>query len=457
MELRKNKSMSSGGPHPNGGEDEEDEAIRIAIALSLGEDPDKPPLGTPPRPTELARAREARQRAQERQRIRIRDQAKDAALDLASQRGYPDPVGNPILQRGTVTGGPDLNAKKTVPAEKKDKITVDLTLDDDDDDDDDENDWQHELPDRSSKNVRSTTPSKASSQYSEKLGNQDRRHQHDEPPRKKEQTKPEPNSTSSGEPTSGGGIGGLLGGLDRKKMEEERLARLKKRKASELTGDGKEVEAVPTGTGSRGGVAEARNSSESRPYQRPKLDWPSSEPPVPPVSLRAASSYPASVSKASKPAAAGCTSSLPFPRGVVKKTWSRSQPRLGDDIKIEEVLQKDKLKLAVLSSFQWDDEWLVSKLDLAQTRVILIAFAADEAQQQEMESNVPRNRIRFCFPPMQGIGHMHSKLQLLKYDDYLRIVVPTGNLVPYDWGETGVMENVRMIDGVWQFVDGVHC
>lgn len=37
---------------------------------------------------------------------------------------------------------------------------------------------------------------------------------------------------------------------------------------------------------------------------------------------------------------------------------------------------------------------------------------------------------------------MHSKLQILKYHSHLRIVVPTGNLVPYDWGETGVMENV---------------
>ena len=38
---------------------------------------------------------------------------------------------------------------------------------------------------------------------------------------------------------------------------------------------------------------------------------------------------------------------------------------------------------------------------------------------------------------------MHSKLQLLAHPSYLRICVPTANLVPYDWGETGVMENVR--------------
>jgi hypothetical protein len=39
---------------------------------------------------------------------------------------------------------------------------------------------------------------------------------------------------------------------------------------------------------------------------------------------------------------------------------------------------------------------------------------------------------------------MHSKLQVLKFPDYIRIVVPTGNLVSYDWGETGIMENVRI-------------
>ena len=64
-----------------------------------------------------------------------------------------------------------------------------------------------------------------------------------------------------------------------------------------------------------------------------------------------------------------------------------------------------------------------------------------------MRRNVPRDKIHFCFPPMAGPGSMHSKLQLLKFPKYLRIVLPTGNLVPYDWGETGVMENVRELKG----------
>ena len=36
---------------------------------------------------------------------------------------------------------------------------------------------------------------------------------------------------------------------------------------------------------------------------------------------------------------------------------------------------------------------------------------------------------------------MHSKLMLLSHPTHLRVVVPTANLVAYDWGETGVMEN----------------
>lgn len=59
-----------------------------------------------------------------------------------------------------------------------------------------------------------------------------------------------------------------------------------------------------------------------------------------------------------------------------------------------------------------------------------------------MRSNAP-SCVKFCFPSMEGqISCMHSKLQLLAHPTYLRVVVPSANLVPYDWGEAGgVMEN----------------
>ncbi|KAL2134218.1 hypothetical protein VTI74DRAFT_723 [Chaetomium olivicolor] len=229
-------------------------------------------------------------------------------------------------------------------------------------------------------------------------------------------------------------------GLDRKKMEEERLARLNKRKVSEQAG-----------------------SSDSRPTQRPRT---AAEPslsltcstssmkpsPSAPSSLSSIISPPSRAgqapSAATTPAPSTSTSPplrLPFPKGVVKNTWAFGHPRRGDDIKIEEVLQKHHLQLAVLSSYQWDEEWLLSKIDIARTKLVLVAFAASEKQKEEMRSNVPRDRIQFCFPPMQPMGSMHSKLQLLKYERYLRIVIPTGNLMSFDWGETGTMENMVFI------------
>lgn len=66
-------------------------------------------------------------------------------------------------------------------------------------------------------------------------------------------------------------------------------------------------------------------------------------------------------------------------KGAVKRTWARGYPEDSDHyVKIEQVLHAERLKLALLSSFQWDEEWLLSKINLAQTKVLLLASAPDE-------------------------------------------------------------------------------
>lgn len=137
---------------------------------------------------------------------------------------------------------------------------------------------------------------------------------------------------------SGGASFGLLS-LDRKKMEQERLQRLAKRRRSPLDEDDDDVVEVPP------------------PKRKTPVEPSRSLPGPPPPS-----------------------SSPPFPGGVVKRTWARGYPRTPEDIKIEEVFQKDRLELAVLSSYQWDDEWLLSKIDLRRTKLLLVAYAADESQ-----------------------------------------------------------------------------
>jgi hypothetical protein len=135
---------------------------------------------------------------------------------------------------------------------------------------------------------------------------------------------------------------------------------------------------------------------------------------------------------------------LDFPKGIIRRTWAKGYPR-NNDITIEEVLKKDKLKTAVLSSFMWDPEWIFRKIDTKRTNMIMVMQAKTEVEREQHRSDAIEQgftNIRLCFPPLEGaFSCMHSKLMLLFYAESLRIVVPTANLTGYDWGETGVMEN----------------
>lgn len=243
-------------------------------------------------------------------------------------------------------------------------------------------------------------------------------------------SKPASATTTSAQASS---LSALFGGLDRKKMEEERLARLKNNKKR-----------------SASSALESSSPTTARPQQRPKISSSSSSSSnsyrettgggpqtiadllapesgdqeetassqgsnSSPVTgrmvkagkpLQQASTKPSSESGKAKGEAttsmaqssfftAGRTlsgnrpsSELPFPKGAIKKTWVRGQPRKGDDITIEEVFQKDKLQLAVLSTFILDEGWLFDKLDLTKTRLILCRGVPKEGEQISVSSKV---------------------------------------------------------------------
>lgn len=141
-------------------------------------------------------------------------------------------------------------------------------------------------------------------------------------------------------------------------------------------------------------------------------------------------------------------STLRFPRATVKKTFSPRHPK-DPGIKIEEILDKDNLKTAVLSTFIIDADWIFSKLDIKKTKFYMILHAKDDRARKMYNDDFSGVGVaRVCLPPPWGAyGCMHSKLMLLFFADFMRIVIPSANLTDYDWGETGVMENtVFLID-----------
>jgi len=167
-------------------------------------------------------------------------------------------------------------------------------------------------------------------------------------------------------------FGSLL--LDRKRMEQERQERLRKKR---------QQESPPPET--------------SRPAQRPKISGAS----LSKNKHLETTSKDAITATSKTHHAESSTQTLPFAKGAVKRTWTQGCERRGDDIKIEEVFQKNELKLAVLASFQWDDDWLLSKIDLSRTKLICIAFARDEAHVRHYSSNF--------YWPYPGSIDIHSR------------------------------------------------
>ncbi|EMR10427.1 hypothetical protein PNEG_01143 [Pneumocystis murina B123] len=136
---------------------------------------------------------------------------------------------------------------------------------------------------------------------------------------------------------------------------------------------------------------------------------------------------------------------IPFPNGTVKITAVKGYKRTEHDITIEDVFQKESLKAAVLSAFVIDPLWVLTKIQLFNTIIIFVHQAKSDEEEviNRLYLHIPN--VSAIFPPMEGANCMHCKLQLLFYTTYLRVVIPSANLVDYDWGETGTMENSMYI------------
>ncbi|KAF2222684.1 tyrosyl-DNA phosphodiesterase-domain-containing protein [Elsinoe ampelina] len=232
-----------------------------------------------------------------------------------------------------------------------------------------------------------------------------------------------------------------LAGFDRAAMERDRLARLQVRQGT-------------TGDDSQSGRKRRRDISP------PPISRPSKVARVTPPEDIPSSSVPSRTQSIHN---AGSTA-LQHPHGKLFKTWAFKQARNGNEIKIEEVFEKNTLEMALLSSFQYDLAWLFTKFNTQKTRFHFVVHenkmpqgmvksgptGAKPAQTEkrpslvdELQSLGPNVK---AYAPTEG-RCMHSKLMLLVHRSKLRVVVPSANLVPYDWGEDGIMENtVWLID-----------
>jgi hypothetical protein len=143
-----------------------------------------------------------------------------------------------------------------------------------------------------------------------------------------------------------------LGGLDRAQMERERLERAK-----------------------RDGI---RHDPIEPPAKRTRTDHPTHPPQM---------SLGSSSQNAGKYYYSVVNIGLEYPDGTIKWTHARGYPVENHHITIEQVLQKDTLKAAVLSAFQVlpippliqiDFQWALGKMDPSKTTVVFVAHSESD-------------------------------------------------------------------------------
>ncbi len=310
--------------------------------------------------------------------------------------------------------------------QKKEPVIIDLLSDDDDDDDD-----NLDAPVFTKQILTSNPPNLKAIKKIEGTISNVRDSANEAPSSQQNILKHEPNSSQGAIPSSLAAentpqqapptaqLG--LRGFDRKRMEEERLARVnqkRKREEESATMANDSRKRVATGSlneieirGEQPSLAELLRSQSlpaknldnlvseniaGKDMKKPDVIPPTAlkkKIPVREVKLdkgKSIETYPSieranSVNSAPKIMSYQSqqqiidNSGIQYPNGVVKKTWVYGCPRQGDDIKIEEVFQKSTLEIAVLSAFQVDPAWVLSKLD-PRTKVIWVVQAKDEAE-----------------------------------------------------------------------------
>ncbi|ETN45607.1 uncharacterized protein HMPREF1541_09439 [Cyphellophora europaea CBS 101466] len=314
-----------------------------------------------------------------------------------------------------------------------------------------------------------------------------------------------PEATAPKTSTKAEGPLGFLG-LDRKAMEAERLARLKRKRDAEAdpfpttnvpsTAFNTQTAAEPhptTGLGSKRPKAADKRGTDLTTGMR------SISPPI--INRRERSSgsspvKPAQPAKSAKTMAetTGSTTSPSqpqyYPHGKIFKTHSpahattttittttssSSSPSTPSNTITFPALLGDPSSItsALLSSFTIDFDWLLPHFSTATTNFVFVLHTHSGPHRAELRAGfegIPN--VRLVFPAARGgmLGHgtMHSKLMVLFYkgvaaaaaeekdnddddDDgrwahgRCRVVVPTGNLVPHDWGVGSVMENLVFV------------
>ena len=108
---------------------------------------------------------------------------------------------------------------------------------------------------------------------------------------------------------------------------------------------------------------------------------------------------------------------------MTKSPYSRSRFSLPD-------LILPNCKRILLSAMCVDDEWVARAFPAGIPTIIIRPAPENNSGAKAMI--ISRN-LKYVFPPLKGFGCMHTKLIILWHDEFIRIAIPSANLLDFDW------------------------
>ncbi|GBC02306.1 hypothetical protein RclHR1_04560005 [Rhizophagus clarus] len=130
-----------------------------------------------------------------------------------------------------------------------------------------------------------------------------------------------------------------------------------------------------------------------------------------------------------------------FLDGVTKLTYVPGYN--GDYIRFDEIIQKNQLRSAFFCAMTIEFSWLLENLP-KDISVIVAKHWDPESGDSQGVFCIPNTKILLVHPPMSSMGHgcFHAKLMILIYDEWIRVVISSANLISHDWE---ISENIVFI------------
>lgn len=122
--------------------------------------------------------------------------------------------------------------------------------------------------------------------------------------------------------------------------------------------------------------------------------------------------------------------SLGFENGTIRVSQSSRTALNSQCISFDEILNKNGLQRCLFTSYVYDIDWLMSKI--GNTETILCVDGGRELA-GKIQKKGKLTVVFPKFPRFPQYGVMHGKLMLLWYPEFLRVVISSGNLAPYDY------------------------